>query len=159
MLKNWDAIKRETKGDASQTDLLRSLPRSLPALMRAAKVQTRAKRVGFDWPNVDGAMQALESETAELREAMAGGDADAVEEELGDLLFSVVNVSRFLHTDAEQALTGATDKFIRRFAVVERLAGEQGLDMTSASAEQLDKLWNQAKQEERQPQTGTEPTT
>ena len=90
---------------------------------------------------------------------MAGGDADAVEEELGDLLFSVVKVSRFLHTDAEQALTGATDKFIRRFAVVERLAGEQGLDMTSASAEQLDKLWNQAKQEERQPQTGTEPTT
>lgn len=159
VLKNWDAIKRETKGDASQTDLLRSLPRSLPALMRAAKVQTRAKRVGFDWPNVDGAMQALESEMAELREAMVGGDADAVEEELGDLLFSVVNVSRFLHTDAEQALTGATDKFIRRFAVVERLAGEQGLDMTSASAEQLDKLWNQAKQEERQPQTGTEPAT
>ena len=67
VLKNWDAIKRETKGDASQTDLLRSLPRSLPALMRAAKVQTRAKRVGFDWPDVTGAMESLESETAELK--------------------------------------------------------------------------------------------
>lgn len=149
VLKNWDAIKRETKGDASQTDLLRSLPRSLPALMRAAKVQTRAKRVGFDWPDVTGALEALESETAELKEAAAAGDPAAVEEELGDLLFSAVNVSRFLHTDAEQALTGATDKFIRRFSVVERLAGESGLDMTTASAERLDELWNRAKQEER----------
>lgn len=149
VLQNWDAIKRETKGGKTQADLLKSLPRSLPALMRAAKVQTRAKRVGFDWPDITGAMAALESELAELKEAVAAGEPAAVEEELGDLLFSAVNVSRFLHTDAEQALTGATDKFIRRFTEVERMASEAGVDMPSASLEELDKLWDLAKAAER----------
>lgn len=113
MLQNWDAIKRRTKGDKTQADLLGSVPRTLPALMRAAKVQNRARRVGFDWPDVSGALESLDSERAELKEAIDEGDPDAVEEELGDLLFSAVNVSRFLKTDAEQALTRATDKFIR----------------------------------------------
>lgn len=145
VLKNWDAIKRETKGGKTQADLLRSVPRSLPALMRAAKVQSRARRVGFDWPDVSGALDALDSERQELAGAMAQGSSPEIEEELGDLLFSAVNVSRFLKVDAEQALTGATDKFIRRFAVVEELAREQGLDMTQASIEELDGLWKQAK--------------
>ncbi len=145
VLRNWDAIKRETKGGKTQADLLGSVPRTLPALMRASKVQNRARRVGFDWPDVSGAFEALDSETAELKEAVAHGDAAHVEEELGDLLFSAVNVSRFLHADAEQALTGATDKFIRRFAEVERLAGERGVDMQAASLEELDALWGEAK--------------
>ncbi len=145
VLKTWDAIKRQTKGDAAQSTLLNNLPRSLPALMRAAKVQDRAKRVGFDWPSVDGAMAALESETAELKEAMAAGQAAAVEEELGDLLFSAVNVSRFLKVDAELALTSATDKFIRRFSAVESLAAARGIDMTAASLEELDALWDEVK--------------
>ena len=145
VLKNWDAIKRETKGGKTQADMLRAGPRALPALMRAGKVQNRARRVGFDWPDVSGALQALDSETAELKQAIASGDAAAMEEELGDLLFSAVNVSRFIGTDAEQALTGATDKFIRRFTVVEQLAAERGVDMTSASLEQLDRLWEEAK--------------
>ncbi len=149
VLENWDAIKRETKGGKDQTDLLRSVPRTLPALMRAAKVQGRARRVGFDWPEVSGAMEALDSELAELKEAMTQPDAAQVEEELGDLLFSAVNVSRFLKVDAEQALTGATDKFIRRFETVERLAKERQLDMAKASLEELDGLWNQAKRQER----------
>ena len=142
---NWDAIKRQTKGGKTQADLLRAVPRSLPALMRAAKVQGRAKRVGFDWPDVSGALEAVESETAELKQAIAGGSQAEVEEELGDLLFSVVNVSRFLHTDAEQALTAASDKFIRRFSVVEELAAERGMDMSAASLEELDGLWAAAK--------------
>lgn len=145
VLKNWDAIKRETKGGKTQADMLRAVPRALPALMRAGKVQNRARRVGFDWPDVSGALQALDSETAELKQAIASGDAAAMEEELGDLLFSAVNVSRFIDTDAEQALTGATDKFIRRFTVVEQLAAERGVDMTFASLEQLDRLWEEAK--------------
>ena len=94
---------------------------------------------------MSGALQALDSETAELKQAIASGDAAAMEEEFGDLLFSAVNVSRFIDTDAEQALTGATDKFIRRFTVVEQLAAERGVDMTSASLEQLDRLWEEAK--------------
>lgn len=145
VLKTWDAIKRQTKGDAAQSALLKNLPRSLPALMRAAKVQDRARRVGFDWPSVDGAMAALKSETAELQDAMAAGQAAAVEEEFGDLLFSAVNVSRFLKVDAELALTSATDKFIRRFAAVEQLAAVRGIDMTAASLEELDALWDEVK--------------
>ncbi len=145
VLKNWDAIKRETKGGKTQADMLRAVPRALPALMRAGKVQNRARRVGFDWPDVSGAMQALDSETMELKQAVASGDTAAMEEELGDLLFSAVNVSRFIDIDAEQALTGATDKFIRRFTVVEQLAAERGVDLASASLEELDRLWDEAK--------------
>lgn len=114
--------------------------------MRAAKVQNRARRVGFDWPDISGALEALDSETAEFKEALASGDTAAVEEELGDLLFSAVNVSRFVKTDAEQALTGATDKFIRRFARVEELAAQRGIDMASAGPEKLDSLWREAKE-------------
>lgn len=151
VLQNWDAIKRRTKGDKSQADLLGGVPRSLPALMRAAKVQNRARRVGFDWPEASGALEALNSEMTELREAVEAGEPDAVEEELGDLLFSAVNVSRFLKTDAEQALTRSTDKFIRRFRIVERLAAEREIDMTAASLEQLDELWREAKREAQAP--------
>lgn len=149
VLLNWDAIKRKTKGDASRTSLLRNLPRSLPALMRAAKVQTRASRAGFDWSEVSGAWQALTDETEELKEAMQAGNAAAVEEELGDLLFSAVNVSRFVDVDAEQALTASTDKFIRRFEQMEQLAQERGLDMDNASLEDWDALWVEVKQSAR----------
>ncbi len=148
VLKTWDAVKRQTKGDAAQSTLLRNLPRSLPALMRAAKVQNRAKRVGFDWPTIDGALQALDNETVELKDAIAGGDQAAIDEEFGDLLFSAVNVSRFLKVDAELSLSAATDKFIRRFTRVETLAAERGIDMTAASLSELDALWDIAKSEE-----------
>lgn len=145
VLQNWDAIKRQTKGGKTQAELLGAAPRSLPALMRAAKVQNRAKRVGFDWPDVSGAMGALENETVEFQEALASENRTAIEEELGDLLFSAVNVSRFLHVDAEQALTGSTDKFIRRFARVEELAKDRHIDLAAASLEELDALWDEAK--------------
>ena len=147
VLKNWDAIKRETKGGKTQADLLNSVPRSLPVLMRAAKVQNRARRVGFDWQDVSGALDALESETAELKQAIAAGDSFAIEEELGDVLFSAVNVSRFLKMDAEQSLTAASDKFIRRFTVVEQLAEKQQRNMSEATPEELDLLWAEAKRQ------------
>ena len=147
VLQNWDAIKRRSKGGKTQSELLGSLPRSLPSLMRAGKVQNRAKRVGFDWPDISGALEALDSEREELAQAIASGDAQQIEQELGDLLFSAVNVSRFVDCDAEQALTVATDKFIKRFSIVEKLAGEQGLSMTSASLDELDALWKQAKKD------------
>ena len=146
VLKNWDAIKRQTKGGKTQAELLEGVPRSLPALMRAAKVQNRAKRVGFDWPDISGALGALDNETAEFKDALASQDAAAVEEELGDMLFSAVNVSRFLHADAEQALTASTDKFIRRFARVEELAKDRNIDLAAASLAEMDALWDEAKQ-------------
>ena len=145
VLKTWDAVKRKTKGNTTQSTLLRNLPSSLPALMRAAKVQDRAARVGFDWPTVDGALEALTSETAELKEAIAEGDNAHIEEEFGDLLFSAVNVSRFLKTDAELSLNAATEKFIRRFSRVEALAAERGIDMQTSSLQELDALWDIAK--------------
>ena len=144
MLKNWDAIKKQTKGTTS-SGLLSNIPRSLPALMRAAKVQGRARRVGFDWPELDGAWQSLESEVQELKEAIAAGDTGQIEEEFGDLLFAAVNVSRFIKVNAEQALLKATDKFIHRFEEMEKLAAEKGIQMESCSLAQLDELWEQIK--------------
>lgn len=147
-LQSWDAAKRASQGDKKQSDLLKSVPRSLPALMRAEKVQGRAARSGMDWPSVDGALSALERETDELKEAIASGDTARIEDELGDVLFSAVNVSRFTEADAEQALTVATDKFIRRFTAVEKLAEERHLPMPGTPIEELDRLWDEAKASE-----------
>lgn len=145
VLDNWDAIKRRKKGQKKGSEPMLSVPRELPALMRAAKIQQKASAVGFDWPDVSGAYDKIIEETQELRKAVKSGVQDDVSEELGDLLFSVVNVSRFLKCDAEEALTAASDKFINRFIRVEQLAKENGVDMEKASLEELDKLWDIAK--------------
>ena len=145
VLDNWDAIKRRKKGQKKGSEPMLSVPRELPALMRAAKIQQKASAVGFDWPDVSGAYDKIIEETQELRKAVESGVQDDVIEELGDLLFSVVNVSRFLKCDAEEALTAASDKFINRFIRVEQLAKEIGVDMEKASLEELDKLWDIAK--------------
>ena len=145
VLDNWDAIKRRKKGQKKGSEPMLSVPRELPALMRAAKIQQKASAVGFDWPDVSGAYGKIIEETQELRKAVESGVQDDVIEELGDLLFSVVNVSRFLKCDAEEALTAASDKFINRFIRVEQLAKENGVDMEKASLEKLDKLWDIAK--------------
>jgi tetrapyrrole methylase family protein/MazG family protein len=145
ILENWDKIKRDTKGVKSQADLLRSVPKTLPALMRSAKVQSRAARVGFDWSDVSGALQSLKSEIEELEQAIENGNSIQIEDELGDVLFSTVNISRFVKCDAEQSLTHSCDKFIKRFAEVEILAKENGIDMLKADIHELDKLWDMAK--------------
>ena len=121
VLNNWDEIKKKEKGQDTFTDTLNSVPRAFPALMRAAKVQKRAAKAGFDWADCAGAMDKLEEEMAELEAARTGGSAEETLEEMGDLLFSMVNVSRFLHCDPEEALTKATDKF----AGLPRLSGLQ----------------------------------
>ena len=145
VLENWDVIKKRTKSQKTQTESMLSIPREFPALMRADKVQKKAAKVGFDWDSVDGAFDKVSEELAELKEAVLMGAQDNVREELGDLLFSVVNVSRFIKVDSEEALTGATDKFIDRFSKVEKMALDRGLDMKETSLEELDKLWDEAK--------------
>lgn len=145
VLTNWDAIKKKTKKQKTTTDSMLSVPRELPALMRATKLQKKAANVGFDWSDVSGALDKLEEEIAELRQAIANSDGENMTEELGDVLFSAVNVSRFIKTDAEEALTAASDKFLSRFTVVERLAGERGIDMSSVGLDVLDALWDEAK--------------
>lgn len=145
VLSNWEDIKNKSKNRATATESMLSVPRELPALMRSQKLQKKAKKVGFDWDSVDGAMEKLEEETRELKEAIAHGNHDGCFEELGDLLFSVVNVARFIDCDAEQALTGASDKFLSRFSQVEKLAEQRKIDMKNTSLEELDKLWDEVK--------------
>lgn len=146
VLRNWEELKRREKGQATHTDALDSVARSLPALWRAEKVQAKARKAGFDWPEISGALDKLSEETGELRQAVAG-HGDPVEE-LGDLLFAAVNVARFLHTDPEDALTRATDKFITRFRRVECAARTQGKATGDMTLEELDRLWDAAKAEE-----------
>lgn len=146
VLENWEDIKNKSKNRSTATESMLSVPRELPALMRSQKIQKKAKKVGFDWQSVDGAFEKLEEETKELKQAIEHGSRDECFEELGDLLFSAVNVSRFIDCDAEQALTNASDKFLSRFSQVEKLARERGIDMKDSSLETLDKLWDEVKQ-------------
>ncbi|NMP37725.1 MAG: nucleoside triphosphate pyrophosphohydrolase [Clostridiales bacterium] len=146
VLVNWDAIKRKTKNQKSVSESMNSVPKVFPALMRSEKIQSKARKAGFDWnDNGEGAFEKLSEETNELKAAAESGSHEDIEEELGDVLFSAVNISSFLKCDPEEALTKATDKFISRFTAVENAAKEKGIDMQTASLEQLDELWNEAK--------------
>lgn len=145
VLKNWDAIKMQTKSQKSQTQAMNSVSKALPSLMRSTKIQQKAAKVGFDWENVDGAMEKLFEECKELKTAIDNNDKDNQREELGDVLFSAVNVARFLGIDSEHALYDACDKFTDRFSMVERLANERGIDMKTASLSELDSLWDEVK--------------
>ncbi|MBQ2704604.1 MAG: nucleoside triphosphate pyrophosphohydrolase [Clostridia bacterium] len=146
VLDNWDAIKMEEKNQQTYTDTLLSVPRAFPGIMRAAKVQKRAAKVGFDWADSQGAWDKLHEEIDEVRAAEQSGNADAVAEEVGDLLFSVVNVTRFLKVDGEEAISKATDKFISRFDKMEQLAVSKGLNLKELTLEEMDALWDEIKQ-------------
>lgn len=141
-LDNWEKNKKKEKKIDSYTGVLKDVPKYLPALMRAEKVQKKARGFGFDWDNIDDVYKKVEEETAELKEAAAEKNEEHIREEYGDLLFSVVNLGRFLGTDPETALTGATNKFVSRFEKMEKLAAEKGLDMANMSLNALDELWN-----------------
>ena len=146
VLTNWEAIKRKTKGQKSYAESLHSVTRALPALMRSEEVQYRAAKSGFDYPDVSMALADLEKELDEVKQAMASGDAAAVDEELGDLIFSCVNVARLSGVSSEEALTHACDKFISRYSKVEQLSKRQGIEMKQSTIDQLNELWKQAKQ-------------
>jgi MazG family protein len=146
VLVKWDEIKRAEKGGAAATtSLLDGLPAGLPALMHAHKVQKKASKIGFDWPDTPPILAKVREEIAELEEAIAGGSAAEVEGELGDLLFSVVNLARHLHVEAEVALSGSTEKFSSRFRAMEGLARERGLELGKLTLEEMDVLWEEVK--------------
>ncbi len=142
VLSNWEDIKRAEKGRTSVFD---GVPGSLPSLAYAHKIQKKAAKVGFDWPDLDGALPKIAEETDELVEAAASGDTAATADELGDLLFAVVNVARHLRVDPESALRAAANKFRRRFEQVEGLATDRGIDLHAADLDALDALWDEVK--------------
>ena len=143
----WDAIKRATKRQKTTTESILSIPRELPALMRAQKTQHKAAKAGFDWSEISGAIDKIGEETAEVKAALAENDPDKIADELGDLLFAAVNVCRFADVDAEEALTAATDKFTARFELVETYARAAGKPIADFTEAQLDVFWEQAKKE------------
>ena len=145
VLKNWDAIKMQTKGQETYTDTLTSVAKSLPALMRAQKVGKRAMRAGMDFRCAEDAIACISNEKSELDAAIISGNKADIEEELGDLLFSCVNAARHLGIDAEQALKDSTEKFIKRFSVTEELIRKEDIDMKSLPIEELDVYWDKAK--------------
>lgn len=145
VLKNWNNIKQQTKGQETYTETLESVCAALPALMRAQKVGQRAKRAGMDFADAAAVLGCLEDEIAELKAAMGDGNADGIRDELGDVLFSCVNLARHLDCDAEETLSLSTEKFIGRFKKTEELIRCDGTDMKSLNIDALDAYWRKAK--------------
>ena len=142
--RNWEAIKKGEKGDPRKS-AVDGVPRSAPALHKAQQIQKRAARVGFDWDTVHQVVDKVEEEVGEVKEAMASGDPQKVKEEIGDLLFAAVNLSRFLGHSAEEALEETIAKFTRRFQGIEQRLHAQGRKMTECKLPELDAIWNEIK--------------
>jgi len=141
----WEDVKREEKQQDSVADEMRSVAKSLPALWQAEKVQKKAAKVGFDWPEHFGALDSLRSEVRELEDTIAsGGD---IEDELGDLIFSAVNVARFFGIDPERAVERSCKKFISRFSRLEKVAGEQGRRLEDMTLDEMEDIYQQVKLE------------
>jgi MazG family protein len=144
VLTQWDEIKRAEKGDEAEP-YLHGVGKGLPALLRAAKLQKKAAKVGFDWPDQAGVIAKLHEELDELQSAIAADDDAATNEELGDLLFSVVNLARFRKLDPEVLMAAANTKFENRFALMENALKQRGLDLTAATPDQMESEWQNAK--------------
>jgi len=141
VLRQWDQIKRAEKG--KPTGVLDALPTSMPALLRAQNAQKKAARVGFDWPDAEPVFEKMQEEISEVRAALAAGDAKAVEDEVGDILFTAVNLARKLHVDAETTLAAATNRFIKRVQAVERELRDRKMGETPLK--ELDRIWDRIK--------------
>ena len=147
VLQQWDAIKREEKGVENES-YLHGTGKGLPALLRASKLQKKAAKVGFDWPTQTGVLAKIREEVLEVEAAVDAQDLAAVDEEIGDLLFSVVNLVRFRNLDPEVVLAASNEKFERRFGEMERRLKALGLTLEAATAEQMDEAWEAAKRAE-----------
>jgi len=141
----WEAIKQQEREARQQTSALADVPVALPALVRAQKLQKRAARVGFDWSDTEGVLDKVEEEVRELRAALTAGDGEGTAEEVGDVLFSMVNLVRHLKLDAESALRHSSAKFESRFTAMESIAGDSGASLAELDQQQLERLWEQVK--------------
>ena len=142
--RQWDHIKR-TVENRSHESILGGIPKEFPSLLRAAKMSKKAARAGFDWERTEQVLGKVEEELSELKEAMSQGDPAPMEHELGDVLFSLVNLARFLGLNAEVAMVSANDRFERRFRQMEKIAEKTGCSIENADMDTLDRLWEMAK--------------
>lgn len=143
VLVNWEKIKKSEKEHKDRKSILDGIPKTFPPMMRALKLQNRAATVGFDWQEVDGALVKMEEEIEEMREAFANQDIVNLKEEMGDVLFSMVNVARLAGIDVNEVLTATNNKFDRRFRYI-----EENCDIEKANIEKMETLWEEAKKHE-----------
>lgn len=148
-LERWENVKRQERGDSSISDEMNDIPKILPALTKSYKIQSKARNVGFDWENVSGALEKIDEEKNELIEAFEKDDKDMITDEIGDLLFSVVNISRFSGVNPEEALNSTSQKFIKRFSYVETEAAKMQIPLKEMSFDEMNSLWEDAKAKER----------
>lgn len=147
VLVQWEAIKAIERKDKPKTSALDGITKNLPALMAATKLQSKAAKVGFDWPTIQGVWDKLEEEKAEILQAVESEEAEAVEEEVGDFLFVAVNLARFLNVEPETALLKANQKFRKRFLAMEKAAKQKQLDFSKLCLEEQEALWQQVKKQ------------
>lgn len=143
---DWDTMKQRERAQTTTAEAMDSVARSLPALWRCDKIQAKAAKTGFEWPDVHAALDKVDEETRELRAAVASGDTEVIGDELGDLLFAAVKVARFAGIDPEQEAHAACEKFIRRFSAMETAAANDGTALEQCTLAQMLTLWQQAKQ-------------
>jgi tetrapyrrole methylase family protein/MazG family protein len=144
---NWQKIKKvERETNSNQNDLFAHVPRILPALKRAQKITTIAAASGFDWPKIGDVLEKMQEEIKEFTAALKSENKDKIDEELGDILFTLVNLSRFVRVDAEAALMKTTNKFLRRFSYIEEQLAAQGKSLEEADLAEMDELWEKAKE-------------
>ena len=149
VIKNWEQIKRQEKREKKPGgSVLDGLPKDLPSLIKARRIQEKVSRIGFDWERSEEVLAKIEEELAELKEASRQNDTAAIEEEIGDLLFSVANLARFVSVCPDDALRKTIDKFQRRFRYIEQELPKHGKKLGEASLEEMDKLWNEVKGKE-----------
>jgi nucleoside triphosphate diphosphatase len=154
VLRNWDKIKQQERGEEldengnSRNPLLSTVSRKMPALQEAEKINRRAAKTGFDWPNAQGILEKLKEEADELSAEIAANDRERLEDEVGDLFFTVVNLARYLKIDSETALRRANAKFRHRFELLERAAWASGREVKDLTLEEMDEQWNLAKRQE-----------
>ncbi len=147
VLQNWDNIKRRDRGQQKEHSAMSGISSALPALMRAQKIQSRAGKIGFDWPDVQGAFSKLEEEVSELKDGMDNNDRENIAEELGDIIFSAVNVARFYDLDTEELVLKSCEKFIKRFEYMEEKAESKGIKLGELSLSEMEEIYQQGRQE------------
>ncbi len=148
VVKNWEAIKSQEAGYEDRKSILDGIPNALPSLLRGQKIQKRVARVGFDWDNITDVIDKIDEELAEVKESLKGNEINAIENEIGDLLFSIVNLCRFLDLQAEESLRKTNRKFINRFKRMENVLEKQGKSISDQTLAELDEIWEAVKKDE-----------